>query len=266
MNMCSVRQRPMPSAPNSRAFAASSGVSAFARTRSRRNVVGPAEDRPEVLVDRGRDERHGADDHASGAAVDREHDRPRAARRSPIRSVRASTSIDERLAAGDARLAHPAGDDRGVRGHPAVRRQDAAGVDEAVDVVRRRLPADEDARPRLRGRAPRPGRRRARSRRRRRRETRSAPSRPRRRRRPGSIIGCSSWSSWPASIARDGLLAGDEPLARHLDRDAQRRLRRPLSRARLEQVERAVLDRELDVLHLAVVLLEPLERLDAARA
>ena len=37
MNMCSVRQRPMPSAPNSRAFAASSGVSAFARTRSRRS-------------------------------------------------------------------------------------------------------------------------------------------------------------------------------------------------------------------------------------
>ncbi len=36
MNMCSVRQRPMPSAPNSRAFAASSGVSAFARTRIRR--------------------------------------------------------------------------------------------------------------------------------------------------------------------------------------------------------------------------------------
>ena len=36
MNMCSVRQRPIPSAPNSRAFAASSGVSAFARTFRRR--------------------------------------------------------------------------------------------------------------------------------------------------------------------------------------------------------------------------------------
>ncbi len=31
-NMCSVRQRPMPSAPNSRARTASSGVSAFVRT------------------------------------------------------------------------------------------------------------------------------------------------------------------------------------------------------------------------------------------
>ena len=36
MNMCSVRQRPMPSAPKLRARAASSGVSALARTRSRR--------------------------------------------------------------------------------------------------------------------------------------------------------------------------------------------------------------------------------------
>ena len=58
MNMCSVRQRPMPSAPNSRALAASSGVSAFARTRRRRTLVGPAEDRAEVLVDRGRHEPH----------------------------------------------------------------------------------------------------------------------------------------------------------------------------------------------------------------
>ena len=36
MNMCSVRQRPMPCAPNSRALAASSGVSALARTLRRR--------------------------------------------------------------------------------------------------------------------------------------------------------------------------------------------------------------------------------------
>ena len=64
---------------------------------------------------------------------------------------------------------------------------------------------------------------------------------------------------------RDGLLARDEILRRHLDGDAERRLRRPLSRPRLEQVERAVLDRELDVLHLAVVLLHALERLAQLR-
>ena len=34
-NMCSVRQSPMPSAPNRRAVSASSGVSALARTRRR---------------------------------------------------------------------------------------------------------------------------------------------------------------------------------------------------------------------------------------
>ena len=38
MNMCSVRQRPMPSAPCSSAFDASAGVSALARTPSRRTL------------------------------------------------------------------------------------------------------------------------------------------------------------------------------------------------------------------------------------
>ncbi len=36
--MCSVRHRPMPSAPNFRAVSASSGVSALARTFSRRQA------------------------------------------------------------------------------------------------------------------------------------------------------------------------------------------------------------------------------------
>src|SRR5664280_2117466 len=38
MNMCSVRHSPMPSAPNSRALAASSGVSPLARTPRRRKL------------------------------------------------------------------------------------------------------------------------------------------------------------------------------------------------------------------------------------
>ena len=37
-NMCSVRHRPIPSAPNSRAVLASVGVSALARTRIRRSL------------------------------------------------------------------------------------------------------------------------------------------------------------------------------------------------------------------------------------
>ena len=48
--MCSVRQRPMPSAPSSRALAAASaGVSAFARTPHAPDLVRPAGDRAEVL-------------------------------------------------------------------------------------------------------------------------------------------------------------------------------------------------------------------------
>ena len=38
MNMCSVRQRPMPSAPFSSALTASAGVSALARTPRRRTL------------------------------------------------------------------------------------------------------------------------------------------------------------------------------------------------------------------------------------
>ena len=47
---------------------------------------------------------------------------------------------------GDARLAHAARDHRRVRGHAAVRGEDALRLDQPVDVVRGRLPADEDHR------------------------------------------------------------------------------------------------------------------------
>jgi hypothetical protein len=50
----------------------------------------------------------------------------------------------ERLAAGDAGLAHSAGNHGGVGGHAAVGREDSLGGDHPVDVVRGRLPADED--------------------------------------------------------------------------------------------------------------------------
>ena len=64
--------------------------------------------------------------------------------------------------------------------------------------------------------------------------------------------------------ARDRLLAGDQPLVHHVHRRAQRGRRGPLRRARLEEVEPSLLDRELRVLHVAVVLLEPPDRLDVA--
>ena len=105
--------------------------------------VGPVEDRLEVLVDRGRHEWHGADDHAAGATVDRQL--VALAKRDVADLHRSGVHVDrERLAARDAGLSHPARDDGGVRGHAAVRREHTARVDQAVDVVRRRLPADEE--------------------------------------------------------------------------------------------------------------------------
>ena len=68
--------------------------------------------------------------------------------RPPIVAVFA---VDRQLvAARDARLPHPARDDRRVRGHAAVHGEDPLRGDHPVDVVRRRLPADEDHRPVLR--------------------------------------------------------------------------------------------------------------------
>ena len=61
--------------------------------------------------------------------------------------------------------------------------------------------------------------------------------------------------------ARDRLLARDQPLLHHLDRGSERGRRCALRAPGLEEVELALLDRELDVLHVAVVLLEALDRL-----
>ena len=78
----------------------------------------------------------------AGGAVDRDHvalahdgvaDRQRARRLVDLRA----------LDAGHAGLAHAARHDGRVRGHAAVRGHDALGLDQAVDVVGRRLPAHE---------------------------------------------------------------------------------------------------------------------------
>ena len=52
----------------------------------------------------------------------------------------------EAFAAGYARLAHPARDDGRVRGHAAVSGENAACLDQTVNVVGVRLPAHEDDR------------------------------------------------------------------------------------------------------------------------
>ena len=103
----------MPCAPNSRAF---DGVGGRVRVRVHlepADVVRPAEDRLEVVVDPGRHELDRAQDHAPGAAVDGDHvalgDLVPADRRDP------ALEVDRQLAAaGDAGLAHPARDERRV--------------------------------------------------------------------------------------------------------------------------------------------------------
>ena len=106
-------------------------------------VVGPTQDRSEVLVDRGRDERDRADDHLTRSTVDRDD----IAGRELVLAQRdgAVLHVDgEPLAACDARLSLASRNDRGVRRHPAVGGQDPLGDVHASVVVRGRLPADED--------------------------------------------------------------------------------------------------------------------------
>ena len=259
MNMCSVRQRPMPWAPNSRAFAASSGVSAFARTLSRRmSSAQPRIVSKSSLICGG----------TSGTA-------PRMTRPVPPSIVSRSPSprswpferrllrLDvhrERLAARDARLAHPARDDCRVRRHAAVGREDPLRGDHPVDVVRGRLPADEDdvvaVRAALGGRVgvehDLPGRgagRRVQALR------DHVDARGRVDHRMQELV------ELPGVDAHDGVLARDQSLLDHVDGRLQRGCGGALRAPRLEQVEPSVLDGELDVLHVAVVLLEPAHRL-----
>ena len=61
---------------------------------------------------------------------------------------------------------------------------------------------------------------------------------------------------------RHGLFPLDQPLRGHVDRGLDRGRGRPLRGARLQEVELALLDGELDVLHVAVVVLERAHRLE----
>ena len=131
--MCSVRHRPMPWAPNRRARAASSAVSALARTPSRRRRVGVRHDPvhgADQLVGVVGVERcprstattgeattgHLAEVDLAGRAVDRDHvaladDDLAVARRGELPRVDVDVEL---LGAAHAGLAHAAGDDGGV--------------------------------------------------------------------------------------------------------------------------------------------------------
>ncbi len=222
-------------------------------------VIRPAEDGPEVLVDRGRHERNRADDHVAGPSVDRDD--------VPLAEL-VLTDLDgaclvvdrEALAAGDARLAFPASYHGRVGGHTAVRREDALRHAHSVVVVRGGLPADEDdvlagLAPLLRGIGIEHDRTR-----------RGAGGRVESSRRDLDLRlrvdhGMEELVELARIDPRDGLLARDQCFVDHLDRGPQRRGGRPLPRSRLQDVELPLLDRELDVLQIAVVRLEAGERL-----
>ena len=202
-------------------------------------------------------------EHLAGAAVD--GDDVALAEGRAHRHQRAGLVVDaQRAGAADAGLAHAARHDRGVAGHAAARGQDAVRGMHAVDVLRAGLDAHQDHLPAerlqllgllrgeddLAGRGARRGGQAAAI------TSRSAF---------GSMVGCSSWSSERRVDAGDRLLARDQPLGRHVDGDLQRRLGGALAGARLQHPELAALDGELEVLHVAVVLLEPVGDRDEGR-
>ena len=163
----------------------------------------------------------------------------------------------ERRRAGDARLADLAGDDRGVRGRAAAGRDDPLGHGHAVEVVRRGLDPDEDdllaaAHPLDRrvgvedGLADRRAGRGV--------EALHDPLRGLERRRVER--GAEELVDLGRLDPADGLLRRDDALVDHVDRDPDGGGRGPLRVARLEHVQAAALDRELEVLDVAVVLLE----------
>ena len=143
--MCSVRQRPIPSAPNFRAVSASSGVSALARTPRRRQRIGPFHQGAEIAGHRRLDHRHGADEDFARGAV--QGDDFAGVHRLAGAGQRLRAVIDRDAAgAGHARPAHAARHHRGVAGHAAAGGQDAAGGVHAVDVFGAGLDPDQDHR------------------------------------------------------------------------------------------------------------------------
>ncbi len=254
MNMCSVRQRPMPWAPNSRAFAASSGVSAFARTFRRRT----ASAQPRIvskcsLICGGT---------SSTSARITSPVPPSIVRRSPsesfaspiviVREPRSTLSASQPATHG---LPIPRATTAACEVMPPCAVRHAARLDQPVDVVGRRLAPDEDHV--LPGLAPLLGGVGV---------ERDLPlGRARRgvQALRGDLVGRLRVDHRVQELvelrrldARDRVVAADQALVDHVGRDPQRRAGRPLAAARLEDVEPPLLDGELDVLHLAVVLLE----------
>ncbi len=212
---------------------------------------------PLVALGFGRDELLPAEVHDALGAVERDvlpfaHDRAADAHLLGAR-------IDvQRAAAHDAALAPATGHQRRVAGHAALRREDRLRGVHAVDILGRGLGAHQDDLLAARGPLLRIiGREHGLAR-------RAAGAR-------GQALGQNLRTLLGVRIdhgqeqlvelrrrhAHERLVEADQPLRVHLDGHAHGRRAVALARAGLEHPEHALLDRELDVLHVAVVLLQP---------
>ena len=219
-------------------------------------LVGPRHDAAELARDRGV---HGGDDavvDVAGAAVDGD----------PVALAERLAAEDELLvllvhrdllAAGDAALAHAARHDGRVARHAAAHGEDALGGLHALDVLGRGLEAHEHHAlavllPRLRvvGVEHDLAARRAR------RGRQAAAHRLGLLERHRVELRVEERVEVAGVDHEDGLLLGAHALVHEVARDLERGLRRALAVARLEHEELLVLDRELHVLHVAVVRLE----------
>ena len=254
-NMCSVRQSPMPSAPNLTASRASAGVSALARTPSARTLSAQP-----ISVPNSPDSAGSIIGTRPASTWPVEPSMvmisPRLSTVLPACMVCARVVDAERAGAGDAGLAHAARHHGGVRGHAAARGEDAFGGVHAVDVLGRGLDPHQDhllavgleLRRLVGGEHDLAGGR---------------AGRGRQAGRDHLALGVGIDGRVQQLVergridARHRLLPGDQLLVGKLDRDAQRRLGGALAVARLQHPQLALLDRELEVLHVAVV---PLER------
>ena len=137
-NMCSVRHRPMPSAPNLRAVSASSGVSALARTPIRRHESAHSikvPKSPEIVGSIIATEPRNTSPVAPSKC-----DRVTCSDVAPASCQHLTVVVDcDPTCAGNARPSHPPCDDCGVASHtPACRQNPSCGM-HAVDIFRTRL-------------------------------------------------------------------------------------------------------------------------------
>ena len=133
--MCSVRHSPMPSAPKPARAARVLGRVGVGAHAERAQLVAPAEHGVEARVDVRR--RRAARRRCVIAPVvpSIAIRSPSRRTRSPTRTSRAWRSIVQVGGAGDRGAAHPARDERGVRGLAALGGEDALGGVKARDVV-----------------------------------------------------------------------------------------------------------------------------------